>query len=463
MRADEKDNSFKVLLLEEDPKEVELYSGLIREVADCKVDVMSTVWESPDWIDRSNYHLIVIAVAAPCLPVLEQIKRVSPSSSVIIISAKATVEEAVAAIRMGAEDYLSKPFKIDSFQMAVKRGLDRKLILEEDTGASHFLHLFNSCQMISGSLEQTKIFEIIQSYLSRELNAGYSAIYSFHEGNLIRIDSLNRDEHSDRTLEEVLDIALRASGVIPAMLTTSDFFRFIDRGQLTPSLFVFRFQCAGQSDYFCACLAPERPIAIEAFESQLRMLKAQIEVTGKNIEHYLGVQQLVYVDDATGLYNTRYLNYILDREITQSEASQKSFAILFIDADRFKLVNDTHGHLIGTRLLNELGNHLKRYVREKDTVFRYGGDEFVAVLSPCDLFTAKSVAERIRQSVEKKQFLKNEGLDIHFTISIGVALFPDHAKTKKDIIEAADQAMYCAKKTTRNRVSISQLEDTRSG
>jgi diguanylate cyclase (GGDEF)-like protein len=193
------------------------------------------------------------------------------------------------------------------------------------------------------------------------------------------------------------------------------------------------------------------------------MLKAQIEVTGKNIEHYLGVQQLVYVDDATGLYNTRYLNYILDREITQSEASQKSFAILFIDADRFKLVNDTHGHLIGTRLLNELGNHLKRYVREKDTVFRYGGDEFVAVLSPCDLFTAKSVAERIRQSVEKKQFLKNEGLDIHFTISIGVALFPDHAKTKKDIIEAADQAMYCAKKTTRNRVSISQLEDTRSG
>lgn len=460
MKADEKENSFRVLLLEDDSKEVELYSGLMREVADCKVDVMSTVWDSPDWIDRSNYHLIVLSIDAPHLSILEQIKRMSPSTSVIIISARATVEEAVAAIRMGAEDYLAKPFKIDSFQMAVKRGLDRKLVLEEDTGASHFLHLFNSCQMISGSLEQTKIFEIIQSYLIRELNAGYSAIYSYHEGDLIRIDSLNRDENSDQTLEEVLDIALRASGGIPAIVNSSEFYRFIERGQLTPSLFIFRFQCAGQSDYFCACLAPQRPVAIEAFESQLRMLKAQIEVSGKNIEHYLGVQQLVYVDDATGLYNTRYLNYILDREISQSQISQKSFAVLFIDADRFKSVNDTHGHLIGTRLLNELGNHLKRYVREKDTVFRYGGDEFVAVLSPCDLNTAKTVAERIRQSVEKKAFLKNEGLAIHFTISIGVALFPDHAKTKKDIIEAADQAMYCAKKTTRNRVSISQIEGT---
>src|SRR6185312_5490368 len=117
---------------------------------------------------------------------------------------------------------------------------------------------------------------------------------------------------------------------------------------------------------------------------RLRMIRAQIEVTGKNIEQYLGVQHLAYVDDATGLYNTRYLNYILDREIAQAAATSRAFAVLFIDADKFKGVNDTHGHLVGTKLLNELGVQLKRLVRGSDTVFRYGGDEFVAVLSPCD-------------------------------------------------------------------------------
>jgi diguanylate cyclase (GGDEF)-like protein len=298
----EKPLSYNVLLVEDDPKGLEVYSDLIHRVAQCNIDIMPRVPEFSDWIGRSNYHLVIIADSKVGIELLEQIKKVNPATSVILISSEATVEQAVSAIRLGAEDYLSKPFNVDSFQLAVKRGLER------------------------------------------------------------------------------------------------------------------------------------------------------------NIEHYLGVQQLVYVDDATGLYNTRYLNYILEREITHSQISKKSFAVLFIDADKFKGINDEYGHLIGTKLLNELGNHLKKYVREKDTVFRYGGDEFVAVLTACDLDTAKTVAERIRESVEKKLFLKHENLNIHFTISIGVALFPDHAKTKRDIIGAADYAMYTAKKTTRNGVSIASAK-----
>jgi len=219
-------------------------------------------------------------------------------------------------------------------------------------------------------------------------------------------------------------------------------------------LFVFRFRCVGEIEYFCVCLSPERPTSLEAFESRLRLLRAQLEVTGKNIEQYMGVQHLVYVDDVTGLYNTRYLYNILDREITQARLNGRSFAILFMDGDRFKGINDTYGHLAGTRLLNELGNHLKKYVREKDTVFRYGGDEFVAVLSNCDLPTAKRVAERIRKSVEQHTFLESDQKKLKITVSIGVALFPDHADSVKAVIEAADHAMYSAKRTTRNSVFI---------
>jgi diguanylate cyclase (GGDEF)-like protein len=452
---------YRVLLIGEDPKQTEMYSELLADVVSCEIHVASRQEVTSEWISRSNYHLAVVdtSIKDGILPgspgsglsLLEQIKRMSPSTSVILLSEQAKVSEAVAAIRLGAEDYLEKPFNVESFKLAVKRSLDRKAVFGLETQAAKFISLLNACQMISASLEQKKIFAIIQSYLAQELKCLHSAIYSLQEKDPIRIEGGDRD---DRAMQEVLDVALHSSAVLTPMVQSGEMLRFVPRGQLTPSLFVFRFQCAGQSDYFCVCMAPEAPAPIEAFEGRMRMLKAQIEVTGKNIEQYMGVQHLVYVDDATGLYNTRYLNNVLDREIISAQTNNKSFAVLFIDADKFKAINDKHGHLVGTKILYELGDQLKRFTRDSDTVFRYGGDEFVAVLSSCDLNTAKSVAERIRASVEKQVFLQAEGLDIHFTVSIGVALFPDHAKSKKEIIHAADQAMYDAKKTERNRVSI---------
>ena len=184
--------------------------------------------------------------------------------------------------------------------------------------------------MISGSLEQKKIFEIVQSYLVHELHAGYSAIYFIKNGEPIHLS-----ESPNKSLSEVLDIALHASNALLGMSNHQEPYRFIEKSQLIPGLFVFRFRCGGETDFFCVCLSPESPSPIEAFESRLRLLKAQIEVTGKNIEHYLGVQQLAFLDDATGLYNTRYLNYVLDREITHSQISKKPFAVLFMDVDKF--------------------------------------------------------------------------------------------------------------------------------
>lgn len=449
-----------VLLIEEDPKEIEFYSSLIRELVNCKIDTISQGRDSLDWVGRSKYHLAVISEDQSGLALLEQIKRISPATTVILISKTASVEEAVTAIRMGAEDYLPKPVKVENFQLAIKRGLDKKTVFGDDTGASKFIHLLNSCQLISASLEQKNIFETIHSYLKRELNAGYSAIYSLHESEAIRVDTVVGVENYDKTLDEVLEIAVKATNPLVPFSKAQEFYRFIDRAPLTPALFLFRFQCAGQSEYFCVCLAPERPQSMEMFESRLRLLKAQIEVTGKSIEQYLGVQKLVYLDDVTGLYNTRYLHYILEREISQAELTHGSFAVLFLDADHFKQINDKFGHLVGTKLLNELGSHLKKYVRDQDSVFRYGGDEFVAILSSCDLEMAKTVAERIRESVQNRDFLKNEGLNLHFTVSIGIALFPDHATTKKEIIDAADKAMYSAKKSSRNSVVVTKKKRT---
>jgi len=454
-------SAFNVLIIGEDSKEIEFCTELIQAVAHSSVDVMHQKHDFPEWLGRPSYHLIIILDAQNRLLLLEQIKRLSPATSVIMSCSDPTIEEAVIAIRSGAEDYLRKPFNIDSFQMAVKRGLDKKWVFEENFEASRYLYLLNSCQMISAAQEDAKIFDVVQSYLKRELKASYSAIYVLHKNELICTHPIEHLQDQDRTLGQMLDVAVRASDYFSIMVENSQIYHLIDQGHLMPSIFAFMFYCVGDDPYFCLCLSPEQSSSSESFESRLHLLKSQIEVAGRNLEQYRGVQELVYVDDATGLYNTRYLNYILDREITLSKAGHKSFAVLFIDADRFKNINDQYGHMVGTKVLNELGSHLKKYVREKDTLFRYGGDEFIAVLSPCDLKTAEVVAERIRDSVEHKVFLKSEGLRIHFTVSMGVSIFPDHASDKKQIIEAADHAMYVSKETSRNRVTVSKGSSNR--
>ena len=164
------------------------------------------------------------------------------------------------------------------------------------------------------------------------------------------------------------------------------------------------------------------------------------------------LKSLTYTDDVTGLYNQRYLELILDRELLLARRNELGFSVLFLDLDHFKNVNDSHGHMIGSRLLYEVAQEIKKTLRESDITFRYGGDEFVMILSHTDLPAAMLVAERVRVQIEKKRFLAREGLDIRLTASIGVASVPDHAETKAQILRAADEALYGVKKAVRNSV-----------
>jgi diguanylate cyclase (GGDEF)-like protein len=130
-----------------------------------------------------------------------------------------------------------------------------------------------------------------------------------------------------------------------------------------------------------------------------------------------------------------------------------------MDLDFFKRVNDTHGHLVGTRVLVEAGNVLRSCVRETDSVIRYGGDEFVVILVETKAEEAILVAERMRKMVEEKTFGRERGLDIRLTISIGIASFPEHATTKQHLLNLADKAMYRGKDTTRNVVYLADAQN----
>jgi len=130
---------------------------------------------------------------------------------------------------------------------------------------------------------------------------------------------------------------------------------------------------------------------------------------------------------------------------------------VFIDLDHFKNVNDTHGNLVGSKLLAEVGQMVKTACRRIDFAFRYGGDEFVVVLPQASKENAFVVARRLHRMIGETRWLTSEGLDIHITASVGVASYPTDARTKVDLLHLADEAMYQVKNSTRDGVSAANV------
>ena len=164
------------------------------------------------------------------------------------------------------------------------------------------------------------------------------------------------------------------------------------------------------------------------------------------------MEELSITDDLTKLFNTRYLNRTLEIEITRANRHRTSLALIFMDVDHFKIINDNYGHLVGSKLLVEMGQLLLKSLRTVDIVARYGGDEFVIVLPQTPPNNAIQIAERIRKSVENNVFLKKEGYSLKLTASFGVASYPESANSKEELLRLADEAMYRVKYQTRNGV-----------
>ncbi len=168
------------------------------------------------------------------------------------------------------------------------------------------------------------------------------------------------------------------------------------------------------------------------------------------------IQELTITDDCTGLYNARHLYKTLESEVYRSARFGYEFTVLFIDLDHFKQVNDTHGHLIGSKLLAEVGYTIKSHLRLIDYAFRYGGDEFVVLLPQTGKESGLIVARRLLESFRKSAMLQQEGLNINIRASIGVAAYPEDAKSAHEIIRQADEMMYEVKNSSRDNIAVAQ-------
>ena len=173
-------------------------------------------------------------------------------------------------------------------------------------------------------------------------------------------------------------------------------------------------------------------------------------------EYQRQIHRLISHDDLTGLLSSRSFFSELRREAGRAKVENRPFCVLMMDGDTFKAVNDTYGHLTGSKTIEEIGISIIANLRSGDAAARFGGDEFAAFLLDAELPQAMVAAERIRASIESYNFsIVKQGVKEthHITVSIGVSSFPDDSSDPIELVEMADSALYRAKREGRNRVA----------
>jgi len=218
---------------------------------------------------------------------------------------------------------------------------------------------------------------------------------------------------------------------------------------------VFRGYKSGAVDYICKPFDADIILAKVSVFIELHRYRMELEgAQQKIIVQKKELEELSITDDLTGLYNRRYLNTILRQEFDRSTRYGSDFAVLMLDLDHFKNVNDTYGHVFGDHVLRELSRQIMSAIRSSDFAFRFGGEEITLILPQTDVKGAAQTAEHIRSRLASEPIVDG----IHsatITISIGITAFMQNfSEDRNDLISLADQALYLAKDKGRNRIEI---------
>ena len=188
----------------------------------------------------------------------------------------------------------------------------------------------------------------------------------------------------------------------------------------------------------------------------LNLLSDYAGIAIENAQILERIQELTITDDATHLFNSRYLHTALQTEFERSRRFHSEFSVIFIDLDHFKNINDRYGHLIGTALLVEVAALVQKTTRSIDSVFRYGGDEFVILLPQTSKPAAIEVAQRLLHTLRDTVFLKTRSLNLKMTASFGISTYPHDGDNPEAVLHAADTIMYSVKRSHRDDIASSQ-------
>lgn len=431
----------RVLLVDDDPVARAVY-GDVLEGGGHRVTPVGQAEEARTALGEATYDAVITDLLLPGsdgMELLRYIKERYASVEVIVITALDKVDPAVRAIKSGAAEYLVKPVAPEALLHAVSRALTTRSLLEENATLRRALQLAEAGQRMSSMIERNSLASAALTAFRQHCPSLGSLVFEWGRQGL---KVLGRDG-MDATAAEMLRPRIGAALVDPIPSWLHDdvsgwtlVVPAIDEGQLF-----------GGAALVMAMRLDHTP-------PEASYLAQHLAIGLRNLGRVAQFEGLAFLDDLTHLYNARYLQMALPREVQNARSTRQPFSLLFLDLDRFKAVNDNHGHMVGSQVLVEIGHVLKGCVRDQDAVIRYGGDEYVVLLRQLDAAGAQKIAERIRAAIANRVFLAKDGIELRISASVGIASFPEHAVTEQELILLADQAMYEGKRGGRNRTQL---------
>jgi diguanylate cyclase (GGDEF)-like protein len=407
---------------------------------------------------REPADLVVSDLSMPGLSgieLLELIRRDHPGTDFVLLTGHASAESAVGALRMGAADYLVKPIRAEELGLVVDRVLARRRLLAENERLRDELRAVDSCRTLMGCLEPGEVYAVTLDLLLATLSCE-RGVALFRRPAVPTSDGVAFRGFGESEVRRLRSVLVSDK---PFDLETYDSLMLVSEGELHDGLRELGISCG--STLVVPIRGRETEVGViwlfvgekspdEGLLERTRLVAGHAELALHNAERYHHAKERAFVDDVTEVYNARFLLQATEHEIQRAERYERELSVLFLDLDRFKLVNDRYGHLAGSEVLRRLSRVLQDCVRQVDTLARYGGDEFTVLLADTGGEEGMVIAERIRRTVEETVFEGGRGTPIRLTISIGVATYPQHAAERDGLLDAADKAMYRAKSLGRN-------------
>jgi diguanylate cyclase (GGDEF)-like protein len=422
--------------------------------------------EAISLIENEDFDIVITDLIMPDVSGMEVLHRTKQKNTlvdVIVVTGHGSIDTAVEALKNGAFDYIRKPLNQDELFHTVKGCLEKKKLLAENIEMRQSLKLFEVSRTILSTIDMTKLYNISLDALMQIIPAD-AGIFIFYNSDgkeleikALRHIGLNEGERVVSALKERFEKDLK--GLKTVMVLDRDEFgegreELKDFGSILLAPVTKGQNLAG----FMLALGRNTGYGMRDIKN-VTFIAEHASNAFENAQKYTEAKEMAFIDSLTGLYNSKYLEAALDKELKRADRLLTPVTILFLDLDNFKKINDLNDHLVGSKTLVETGKILNKCVREVDTVIRYGGDEFVVILLDADYNVAYRIAERIRSTIENHRFLADENLDVRVTASIGIATYPVHTKDKKELLKIADRAMYRAKDLSRNVVYLAPVPE----
>ena len=455
-----------ILVVDQDAFSRQMISEILAGEINCETATAASAYEA---LQRLNGGGVTVLIAATDmtgggLELLRQALALPAPPEVILTTGSTTLAIAMQALEQGACDYLLKPCDPARLRHSVRTSLERRRLVEEIRQLRTQVHLYQTGLQLSSQQDIEVLLSETVAILRAELGGNVRSLaFLANREEITHLVNTGLPEEQARILAETLLPRLQTAGRGCLLEAVQ---RLVPDAAVADlrSLWLFPLQADNGMQGALALINAAGCFFPAPFPQETLVFLAEQATRGfQNACRYLRAREMVYTDDLTELFNHRYLQIALEREVRRAERYGLQFTVAFIDIDQFKLVNDTYGHLVGSNTLRELGQILRHCVRNADLLFRYGGDEFTALLVETDNSGGKVVAERFRKAIAEHRFDAGQGQTHRITATVGYATYPVHATTRQELIDLSDRAMYQGKRVRNAICSAGEVGADRSG